>query len=532
MPTDISKLFDKLKTDAGKATRTGCLWPKEYQTDSWECAWEFVKICETWDEATSLITPIPDHDYLKNITREWWETRRDGIPLVIEKSRRLVVSWLLCALDVWEMGMRRCNLVQTGVDYSKASDFVWRCYFIYDGLRKKFPRWKLAELSTWGNPMSQHLDRLAAPNESIIDPLNSSSESFRGSGYSRVKLEELSTYPYVSEILAQARLVTQARPGEQRGHVVLVCNASASEEWQEVKAPPDDLILPDPQEAPYFTYNSKMGYRVVRVHFHSDPSKQENSPWTIAEKIGIPPSKWAREMDLYDKEAEGALWTQDLIDSTRVETRPTNLTSIFVSVDPSVSDPKAAKDATKIDDTGIVVVGITDDYHGYVLEDASGLMSPLEWAQKAVTLYAKYGANGIIAEKNQGGVMVEMTIKQVSSVVPVQLVHASIGKRARAEPIAGAYELGRVHHVGVHRKLEKEMTTWNKSTSKSPGRIDALTQAITASGMLDMLPGGIVERFPDESQKKPEDFVPDLDFFDPGKLDQFDLSGGWDQVQY
>jgi phage terminase large subunit-like protein len=68
--------------------------------------------------------------------------------------------------------------------------------------------------------------------------------------------------------------------------------------------------------------------------------------------------------------------------------------------------------------------------------------------KKAVFLYRELQADRIVAEKNNGGEMVEAVIKAVDRTVPVTLVHASRGKVVRAEPISALYEQGRVHHVG------------------------------------------------------------------------------------
>jgi len=95
-----------------------------------------------------------------------------------------------------------------------------------------------------------------------------------------------------------------------------------------------------------------------------------------------------------------------------------------------------------------------------------------------VTAYHEFKADRIMAEANNGGEMVELTIRQVDGKVPVTLVHASRGKQTRAEPVAAQYEQGRVHHVGPFGKLEDEMTLWVPG-DQSPNRMDALVWALT-----------------------------------------------------
>lgn len=57
-------------------------------------------------------------------------------------------------------------------------------------------------------------------------------------------------------------------------------------------------------------------------------------------------------------------------------------------------------------------------------------------------------------------------------------VHASQGKRARATPVAVAYETGKVSHVGVLPELEQEQTQWQEG-AESPGRLDAVVWLVT-----------------------------------------------------
>ena len=189
----------------------------------------------------------------------------------------------------------------------------------------------------------------------------------------------------------------------------------------------------------------------------------------------------------------GALWTLDGLDADRVKIVP-SLSKIVVAIDPSATDSEDS------DEAGIVVVGLGEhDGHGYVLEDRSGRMSPTGWATVAIELYAKWNANFIVAEKNQGGDMVGTVITgtaktlrergKLKEQVAFTLVHASQGKRARAEPVSALYEQHKMHHVGVLAALESQMTTWDASGSgKSPDRIDALVYAATAVCLADEAP--------------------------------------------
>jgi len=103
------------------------------------------------------------------------------------------------------------------------------------------------------------------------------------------------------------------------------------------------------------------------------------------------------------------------------------------------------------------VAGVGGDREDYVLEDLSGRYAPHEWAAKAIEAYRRHKADRIIAETNNGGAMVEATIRALDPRVSFKSVHASRGKVVRAEPIAALYEQRKVHHVGNFSTLEDQM---------------------------------------------------------------------------
>lgn len=180
------------------------------------------------------------------------------------------------------------------------------------------------------------------------------------------------------------------------------------------------------------------------------------------------------------EDVEGALWRQAQLDELRVPAAP-DMERIVVAVDPNLVSDEAANDA------GVIVVGRgSRDQFGYVLaDDTITHGGPRAWARAAVDSYHRWGADRIVAEKNAGGEMVELTIHAVDDGVPVKLVSASRGKRTRAEPVAALYEgdedLGnppRVRHVGTFPELEEQMTTWAPG-AESPDRMDALVWGLT-----------------------------------------------------
>ena len=169
----------------------------------------------------------------------------------------------------------------------------------------------------------------------------------------------------------------------------------------------------------------------------------------------------------------GALWTHRLIESLRVKQAP-DLKRIVVAIDPSATSTEQSNEC------GIVVAGVGIDGHGYLLDDLSAVLSPEAWARRAVNAYEDRQADRIVAEVNNGGEMVELTIRTVDPKVPYRAVHASRGKRTRAEPVSALYEQGKIHHVGGFPDLEDQLCNWRPDIGDSPDdRMDALVWAFT-----------------------------------------------------
>jgi predicted phage terminase large subunit-like protein len=174
------------------------------------------------------------------------------------------------------------------------------------------------------------------------------------------------------------------------------------------------------------------------------------------------------------EDSEGALWSRDLIEVCRCEQADLPpMKRLVIAIDPAVSAGAGS------DETGIIVAGLGTDGHGYVVEDASGKYLPIAWAQRAVSLYRQHAADRVVAESNNGGQLVEQTIRTVDANVSLKLVHASRGKIARAEPISALFEQKRAHLVGSLPELEDQMCTFTPGSSGSPDRLDAMVWALT-----------------------------------------------------
>ncbi|MEA3041601.1 MAG: hypothetical protein QOC65_1090 [Sphingomonadales bacterium] len=172
----------------------------------------------------------------------------------------------------------------------------------------------------------------------------------------------------------------------------------------------------------------------------------------------------------------GALWTREMLEAARAEgTLAGNCPRIVIGVDP----PATAEG----DGCGIVVCGLGEDGCGYVIADltVAGLR-PEGWARRVATAAEQFGASRVVAERNQGGDMVESVLRAADSGLPVKLVSATASKAARAEPVAFRFETGKAKLAGRFPELEDQlcaMTYAGYQGAGSPDRADAMVWAMT-----------------------------------------------------
>jgi len=149
-----------------------------------------------------------------------------------------------------------------------------------------------------------------------------------------------------------------------------------------------------------------------------------------------------------------------------------------VGVDP----PAGASEGS--DACGIVVAGSRAGVL-YVLEDATvrGL-SPEGWASRVAAAAGRWNTSQVVAEANNGGMMVQSVLQAADLGLFVRLVHATRGKSARAEPIALKFETGKALFAGEFPELEAELGGMiagggYEGPGKSPDRADAMVWAMT-----------------------------------------------------
>jgi len=298
-------------------------------------------------------------------------------------------------------------------------------------------------------------------------------ERILGTEYATMFFNEISELSYDSVVLAHTRLSQQAidyttgKPLVCKGYYD--CNPPTKSHWSY------KLFVQgiDPQ-----TNDKIRNPNMYKYMFLNPEGNRANLPEGYIEDIleNLPERQRKRFLEgLFLDDVEGALWTRGVINEHRVPECKHNMARIVVGVDPAVSNTDNS------DLTGIVVVGesVFGDY--YVFRDESLKATPHGWASEVVDIYDECDADFVIAEVNNGGDLVESNIHNANPNIKVKKVRATRGKMVRAEPIAGLYEMGKVHHVGEFPELEDEMCCYTGDPKeKSPDRMDALVWALTA----------------------------------------------------
>lgn len=173
-------------------------------------------------------------------------------------------------------------------------------------------------------------------------------------------------------------------------------------------------------------------------------------------------------------DVEGALWKRAWIDSARRERPVAPLRAALLGLDPS--------DGTQEGDAqGSCLVKIDMDGRLYVTGAWAHRETPMAWLEWAVATAREHGAT-IIVERNHGSAyltgLLDRAMGDLGVTVPYKVVTASVGKQVRAEPVAGLYEQGKVHHLGTLLELEDELCSWD-GTGASPNLLDSCVWAIT-----------------------------------------------------
>lgn len=314
-------------------------------------------------------------------------------------------------------------------------------------------------------------------------------EKILGQEYATIYFNESSQIPWASRVLAISRLAQKTNNLKLKAYYDL--NPSYKSHWVyklfiDKKDPETKQPINRPLNYSYYTINPY-------------DNRENLDPEYLAELDDLPEKARLRFKEgRFADDAEGALWTEELLAQNRVLGQEGTLPDwlrIIVAVDPSgCSGPED----TRSDEIGITVCALGTDGHGYLLEDLSGKYSPEQWGQISASAYNRHKADRVIGEKNFGGDMVRAIIQAEDNTIAYSEVNASRGKIARAEPIAALYEKKKIHHIGYFPEMEDQMCSMTQAGYqglKSPDRADSMVW-------------GFTELFPGMTKKAEKEWVP------------------------
>ena len=286
-------------------------------------------------------------------------------------------------------------------------------------------------------------------------------EQGRGPGYELILMDERAFYSRRDKTGATLadNLVMTAREGPSPR--IIICTTP-------LPTPEMKAIIDDP------------GTRITRESTYDNAANLPLSVIRQWERRYPPGSRLHRQELLgeFVEDVEGALWSMDDLERARMN-KPADISEfaktmerIIVAVDPAVSAHANS------DYTAMVVAGRLGE-DAYILDARHVKMAPTAWANMVIDAYERWEADAIIAEVNNGGDMVENTIRAASRSWPnVQQIRASRGKAVRAEPVAALYGVGRVFHVEQFVDLEDEMRAFPVA-AENDDLVDALSYAVT-----------------------------------------------------
>lgn len=178
---------------------------------------------------------------------------------------------------------------------------------------------------------------------------------------------------------------------------------------------------------------------------------------------------------------EGALWQRSWLDAGRVpHLGHTSVARRVIAVDPSDGDDSG-------DAYGVCVASLGMDGVAYVERSETWRSTPREMARSTLNMYHQLQCDAVVIEKNHGGKWLLEVFRTLDPYANLSVVHASEGKKTRAEPVAALFQPDpdaqikiRARLVGHHEDLEEEITHFTGAPKESsPDAMDAMVWALT-----------------------------------------------------
>jgi hypothetical protein len=217
--------------------REGPVWPAPYDQETEETAFRWLTECWwTLDEAARRTELVPQKEFIRRFVHEWFTCFSSRQPMVVEKSRRMVISWAARGLETWVCGLKRSEWLIVDQTHTNAAEHLWRCHFSLEQLRQRRPELKIPQHVTRGAVIAKEPTHVILPNGSILTQVHQDAGTSQGKGKTGITLEEVSRYHSPTAFWNQAVLVTQGPPGELGGWLCGIANAHPDPDWRAIKA--------------------------------------------------------------------------------------------------------------------------------------------------------------------------------------------------------------------------------------------------------------------------------------------------------
>ncbi len=279
------------------------------------------------------------------------------------------------------------------------------------------------------------------------------------------------------------------------------------------------IITANPETTPVFRHlwdmhlSDPKSCRVVSSSIHDNPYlNPEKRAKYVAQWKGTRYEKLQLD-GVLDWSCDGALWTKELIDSTRRLSYPNasfqenvqqaaNMATdsrgnkLFIGNDPFalflfyvIAIDPANSTSENSDETGIIISGYGRDHHIYILEDLSGKYLPDDIAEIVLNARRQYFNAKVLVETNSGGHWITscLTAREKNLIVSkrpeeggdIISISVSDSKMTRAQHICTLWDQKTAHIVGSLPHLENQMQFYNGEVNqKSPDRFDAMVMTV------------------------------------------------------
>ena len=273
--------------------------------------------CYTIDEAdpAEKIKLIPDLPHTRLLIQRVLIDRLH--PLLLPKSRRMIISWTLTACEVYKaMYNEHSGIFVQSKKFDDSAELVNRHWEMIKAIPKDIMpvESETDDGITWACGLSVkrykggrgHTAKLEFSNGSYIQALAEGKDQLRQFGASIVRQEEIAFWDRQEESYDAAIECTTPPPGASHGGQ-LIAVSTANPSWfgqfvhdEEVaygkKRQKGKLNIKRVMEG-VREWTTSLGANVLEIHYKADPAKR-NPEWIKEAKKGKRPRGWDREMEI------------------------------------------------------------------------------------------------------------------------------------------------------------------------------------------------------------------------------------------